>query len=66
VRTVEDYPSRLLEMLNWIAPPGVMRPTCAVLTPGVYNSPTSSIVPGAADGLELVEGRTCLVYDGYL
>jgi uncharacterized circularly permuted ATP-grasp superfamily protein len=67
VRPVEDYPSRLLEMLNWIAPPGVMSPTVAVLTPGVYNSAYFEHSFLAQQmGVELVEGRDLLVYDGFL
>lgn len=67
VRPVEDYPSRLLEMLNWIAPPGVMSPTVAVLTPGVYNSAYFEHSFLAQQmGVELVEGRDLLVCDGYL
>jgi uncharacterized circularly permuted ATP-grasp superfamily protein len=67
VRPVEDYPSRLLEMLNWIAPPGVTSPTVAVLTPGVYNSAYFEHSFLAQQmGVELVEGRDLLVYDGFL
>jgi len=67
VRPVEDYPSRLLEMLNWIAPPGVTSPTVAVLTPGVYNSAYFEHSFLAQQmGVELVEGRDLLVHDGFL
>jgi uncharacterized circularly permuted ATP-grasp superfamily protein len=67
VRAVEDYPSRLLEMLNWIAPIGVSSPTVAVLTPGVYNSAYFEHSFLAQQmGLELVEGRDLLVCDGRL
>ena len=67
VRPVEDYPSRLLEMLNWIAPAGVTSPTVAVLTPGVYNSAYFEHSFLAQQmGVELVEGRDLLVHDGFL
>jgi uncharacterized circularly permuted ATP-grasp superfamily protein len=67
VRPVEDYPSRLLEMLSWIAPPGVSSPTVALLTPGVYNSAYFEHSFLAQQmGVELVEGRDLLVNDGYL
>ena len=67
VRPVEDYPSRLLEMLNWIAPPGVTSPTVAVLTPGVYNSAYFEHSFLAQQmGVELVEGRDLLVHNGFL
>src|SRR5207248_2694501 len=65
VRPVEDYPSRLLEMLNWIAPPGVQAPTVAVLTPGIYNSAYFEHSFLAQQmGVELVEGRDLVVADG--
>jgi uncharacterized circularly permuted ATP-grasp superfamily protein len=67
VRPVEDYPSRLLEMLNWIAPPGVTSPTVAVLTPGVYNSAYFEHSFLAQQmGVELVEGRDLLIHNGFL
>ena len=67
VRPVEDYPSRLLEMLNWIAPAGVTSPTVAVLTPGVYNSAYFEHSFLAQQmGVELVEGRDLLVHNGFL
>ncbi len=67
VRPVEDYPSRLLEMLNWIAPPGVTSPTVAVLTPGVYNSAYFEHSFLAQQmGVEMVEGRDLLVHNGFL
>ena len=67
VRPVEDYPSRLLEMLNWIAPPGVMSPTVAVLTPGVYNSAYFEHSFLAQQmGIDLVEGRDLVVSNGFL
>ena len=67
VRPVEDYPSRLLEMLNWIAPHGLTSPTIAVLTPGVYNSAYFEHSFLAQQmGVELVEGRDLVVSDGEL
>ena len=38
VRPIDDYPSRLLEMLQHIAPSGVSSPTVVLLTPGIFNS----------------------------
>src|SRR5713226_5955832 len=39
VRPVDDYPSRLLEMLQTIGPQGAdASPTVVLLTPGIYNS----------------------------
>src|SRR5678815_4115831 len=37
VRPVEEYPSRLLQMLQYLAPRGNDSPEVAVLTPGIYN-----------------------------
>ena len=67
VRPVEDYPSRLLELLSWIAPHGVSSPTVGVLTPGVYNSAYFEHSFLAQQmGVELVEGRDLAVCDGQL
>jgi uncharacterized circularly permuted ATP-grasp superfamily protein len=67
VRPVEDYSSRLLEMLNWIAPHGVSSPTVGVLTPGVYNSAYFEHSFLAQQmGVELVEGRDLMVVDGHV
>src|SRR5688572_989297 len=38
IRPVDDYPSRLRDMLEYLAPDEVERPRVVVLTPGVYNS----------------------------
>ena len=38
VQPVTDYPSRLLDMLQDVAPPGVRNPVVVVWTPGIYNS----------------------------
>ncbi len=38
VRPVEEYPIRLLEMLQSLAPGFAGDPTVALLTPGIYNS----------------------------
>src|SRR3984893_14357576 len=39
VRPVDDYPGRLLEMLQTIGPRGAAEnPTVVLLTPGIYNS----------------------------
>jgi uncharacterized circularly permuted ATP-grasp superfamily protein len=67
VRPVEEYPSRLLEMLTSIAPHGVSSPTVAVLTPGIFNSAYFEHSFLAQQmGVELVEGRDLLVSDDTL
>ena len=57
VRPVDDYPSRLLEMLQYLAPDSVTSPTVVVLTPGLYNSAYFEHAFLAQQmGVELVEG----------
>lgn len=64
---VEEYPSKLLEMLLHLIPEGVERPTVAVLTPGIFNSAyyEHSFLAHQM-GVELVEGRDLVVMDGYV
>ena len=67
VRPVIDYPSRLLSMLEDVAPTDVDRPRVAVLTPGVYNSAYFEHSFLARQmGVELVEGRDLVVADDRL
>lgn len=67
VRPVDDYPNRLLEMLQYVAPPTGDVPVCCVLTPGVYNSAYFEHAFLARQmGVELVEGRDLVVADGYV
>src|ERR1700722_12715847 len=65
VRPVDDYPSRLLEMLQTIGPRGAAEnPTVVLLTPGIYNSAYfehSSLAQKM--GVQLVEGSDLLVQD---
>ena len=58
VRPVDDYPSRLLETLEAIAPPGAAdKPTVVLLTPGIYNSAYFEHSFLARQmGIQLVEG----------
>ena len=65
VRPVEDYPSRLLQVLESVAPPAVRAPTVVVMTPGVCNSAYYEHSFLAQQmGVELVEGRDLVVRDG--
>jgi uncharacterized circularly permuted ATP-grasp superfamily protein len=68
VRPVEDYPNRLLETLQRLAPAGAGAdgpPTVVVLTPGVYNSAYFEHSFLAQQmGVPLVEGRDLAVADG--
>ena len=67
VRPVDDYPSRLLDMLQYLAPDGVTVPTVVVLTPGIHNSAYFEHAFLAQQmGIELVEGRDLVVTDGFV
>ena len=65
-RPVEDYPSRLLDMLQFLGPRNTT-PTVAFLTPGIYNSAYFEHSFLAQQmGVELVTGSDLRVRDGYL
>ena len=67
VRPVDDYPSRLLENLQYLAPESAEAPTVVVLTPGIHNSAYFEHAFLAQQmGVELVEGRDLVVADGYV
>jgi uncharacterized circularly permuted ATP-grasp superfamily protein len=67
VRPVDDYPSRLLAVLQDLAPVGYGTPTVIVLTPGMYNSAYFEHAFLAQQmGVELVEGRDLVVDNGYV
>jgi uncharacterized circularly permuted ATP-grasp superfamily protein len=64
---VEDYPERLLETLQHVAPPGMGGPNVVVLTPGIFNSAYFEHSFLAQQmGVELVEGRDLVVADGHV
>jgi uncharacterized circularly permuted ATP-grasp superfamily protein len=69
VRPVDDYPSKLLETLEAIAPPSSwqksQKPTVVLLTPGMYNSAYfEHSFLAQKMGVQLVEGRDLAVLDG--
>ena len=65
VRPVDDYPSRLLDMLQHLAPEGVESPTVVLLTPGFHNSAYFEHAFLAQQmGVELVEGHDLVVDNG--
>ena len=65
IRPVNQYPSRLLEMLQTLAPAGASDARAVVLTPGVYNSAYFEHSFLAQQmGLQLVEGRDLVVSGG--
>ena len=67
VEPVEDYPSRLLDMLQYLASDRVPSPRVAVMTPGIYNSAYfEHSFLAQRMGVELVEGRDLAVVDGYV
>ncbi len=67
VRPVEDYPSRLLDTLQYLAPAGVDSPTVVVLTPGIANSAYFEHSFLAREmGVELVEGHDLTVSEGFV
>ncbi|HUI28142.1 MAG TPA: circularly permuted type 2 ATP-grasp protein [Candidatus Kryptonia bacterium] len=67
VLPVDDYPSRLLDMLQYVATPLGTTPTVAVLTPGVFNSAYFEHSFLAQQmGVELIEGRDLVVADGWV
>jgi uncharacterized circularly permuted ATP-grasp superfamily protein len=65
VRPVDDYPSKLLETLEAIAPPGASdQPTVVLLTPGIYNSAYFEHSFLARQmGIQLVEGSDLVVQE---
>src|SRR5579862_1344981 len=68
VRPVDIYPSKLLEMLESIAPPHASSsPTVVLLTPGMYNSAYfEHSFLAQRMGIQLVEGRDLVVQDGWV
>jgi uncharacterized circularly permuted ATP-grasp superfamily protein len=67
IRPVDDYPSRLRDMLEALSPSDVDVPRVVVLTPGPYNSAYFEHSFLAQQmGVELVEGRDLVASDGYV
>ena len=67
IRPVDDYPSRLRDMLEYLHPTGVEKPRVVLLTPGPYNSAYFEHSFLAQQmGVELVEGRDLVVRNGYV
>ncbi|MCU0415640.1 MAG: circularly permuted type 2 ATP-grasp protein [Cytophagaceae bacterium] len=62
VKTVTQYPEKLLSTILSVAPKGVDKPNCVVLTPGIYNSAYfEHSFLAQVMGLTLVEGRDLFV-----
>lgn len=65
VRSISEYPAKLLEVLQYIT--GRPDPTVVVLTPGIYNSAYFEHSYLAQQmGVELVDYRDLVVSDGYV
>lgn len=67
VRPVDEYTTRLLETLQYLAPEALSNPKVVTLTPGVYNSAYfEHSFLSKQMGVPLVEGRDLVVKDGYV
>ena len=67
IRPVSNYPIRLRDMLEFLAPDGVAAPRVVLLTPGMYNSAYFEHSYLAQQmGVELVEGGDLVVSDDYV
>ncbi|MGB3210350.1 MAG: circularly permuted type 2 ATP-grasp protein [Desulforhopalus sp.] len=67
VRPVDEYPGKLHEVLEFLAPDHVQTPTIGVLTPGIYNSAYfEHSFLSQQMGVELVEGQDLVVLDGFV
>ncbi|GJL78002.1 MAG: hypothetical protein NPINA01_09910 [Nitrospinaceae bacterium] len=65
IRPIEDYTSRLLDLLYYLSPESVPEPSSVVLTPGIYNSAYfEHSYLAQRMGEELVEGRDLVVHEG--
>ncbi len=61
---IDDYPSRLQDMLASLAPEHIIKPQIVVLTPGIYNSAYFEHAYLAQQmGAQLVEGGDLVVND---
>jgi uncharacterized circularly permuted ATP-grasp superfamily protein len=64
IRPVSNYPLKLRDMLESIAPEHIQKPRVVLLTPGIYNSAYFEHSFLAQQmGIELVEGRDLAVED---
>ncbi len=65
IRPVADYPLKLRDMLEYLAPEHISGPRVVLLTPGIFNSAYFEHSFLAQQmGIELVEGRDLVVHDG--
>jgi uncharacterized circularly permuted ATP-grasp superfamily protein len=65
IRPVSNYPSKLRDILEFLAPDQTTTPRCVLLTPGIYNSAYFEHSFLAQQmGIELVEGSDLVVDNG--
>jgi uncharacterized circularly permuted ATP-grasp superfamily protein len=65
IRPVSNYPFKLRDMFEYLAPEQTSAPRVVLLTPGIYNSAYFEHSYLAQQmGVELVEGRDLVVNDG--
>ncbi len=65
IRPIEDYTSRLLDLLYYLSPDAIAEPSSVILTPGIYNSAYfEHSYLAQRMGEELVEGRDLVVHEG--
>jgi len=67
INQVDDYPSKLLETLEYSAAPEIEDPTVVLLTPGIYNSAYFEHSFLAQQmGIQVVEGQDLIVDNGFV
>ena len=67
INQVDDYPSKLLETLEFSSAPEIEDPTVVLLTPGIYNSAYFEHSFLAQQmGIQVVEGQDLVVENGYV
>ncbi|MEQ8714724.1 MAG: circularly permuted type 2 ATP-grasp protein [Cyclobacteriaceae bacterium] len=67
VQLVQEYPDKLLQMMQSVAPQGVDEPNCVLLTPGMYNSAYfEHSFLAQSMGIDLVEGRDLFVDNNFV
>jgi uncharacterized circularly permuted ATP-grasp superfamily protein len=67
VMPVNNYTQMLLETIQSVAPSGVDKPTCVVITPGFYNSAYfEHSFLAMSMGIQLVEGRDMFVENNFV
>jgi len=67
INQVDDYPSKLLETLEFSSAPEIEDPTVVILTPGIFNSAYFEHSFLAQQmGIQVVEGQDLVVENGYV